>query len=160
MKKIVLFSLLLIVLNSSALLAESVWDKATPELAEPLKITVYRSPDCSCCGRWLEHMKKQGFEVTDIKTDQMSAIKKRYGVPPELVSCHTAIINDYVIEGHVPAGDIKKLIQQHSPVVGLAVPGMVQGSPGMEMGNQKKPFSVISFDKAGKTETFSEYSFY
>ena len=140
--------------------AESAWDQPVPATSEPLKITVYRSPTCSCCGFWLEHLKKHRFEVTDIQKDDMPAIKKEYGVPTKLGSCHTAIINGYVMEGHVPAAYIVELINKKPNVVGLTVPGMVMGSPGMDRGGSKQPFSVLSFDKEGKVETFKEYLFY
>jgi hypothetical protein len=140
--------------------ADSVWDKETPAMAGPLQMTVYRSPSCSCCGQWLEHMRKQGFEINDVPTQDMDAVKRKFGIAPKLASCHTAVIGDYVIEGHVPAGDVKKLLQEKPPVVGLTVPGMVSGSPGMEMGGRKEPFSVLSVDKAGNTAKFSDYSNY
>ncbi|TAN48134.1 MAG: DUF411 domain-containing protein [Methylococcaceae bacterium] len=141
-------------------MAGSVWDKLTPAVAGPLEITVYRSPSCGCCGQWLEHMTKQGFHVNDMPTEDMDAIKRKFGVAPKLASCHTAFINGYVIEGHVPAGDVKKLLQEKPAVAGLTVPGMVSGSPGMEMGGKKAPFTVLSFDKDGNATPFSEYSSY
>ncbi len=140
--------------------AQSVWDKPAAALSEPTQITVYRSPTCGCCGKWLEHLKKHGFEVKDIKTEEMSVIKGQLGVPQHLGSCHTALVNGYIIEGHAPAGDIIKLLQDKPDIAGLTVPGMVTGSPGMEMGGDKEPFAVFSFDKKGKTEKFREYLFY
>lgn len=145
---------------SACAFAESVWDKETEALSEPLEITVYRSPTCNCCGKWIKHMKKHQFKVTDIVSDDMNAVKNKYGVPSKLASCHTAVINGYVIEGHVPAGDIKELIKTTPDVVGLSVPGMPMGTPGMEMGGRKDPFDVIAFDKEGKQKKFKEYSFY
>lgn len=141
-------------------MAESVWDKETPVVAGPLEITVYRSPTCNCCGKWLEHMAKQGFQVNDMVTEDMDAIKRKFGVPKKLASCHTAVINGYVIEGHVPAGDVKKLLTAKPAVAGIAVPGMVTGTPGMEMGGKKDPFAVLSFDKSGRSATFSDYPSY
>lgn len=140
--------------------AESVWDKTASPSQEPVEITVYRSPSCGCCGIWLEHIKKNNFIVTDVKTEDVTAIKQKYGVSPELASCHTALVGGYVIEGHVPAADIRKLLAERPKVVGLAVPGMPQGTPGMEMGGRKEPFSVISFDKAGKQQHYTDYLFY
>lgn len=141
-------------------MAESVWDKETPAVAGPLEITVYRSPSCGCCGQWLEHMTKQGFHVNDVLTEDMDAIKKKFGIAPKLASCHTAVIGNYVIEGHVPAGDVKKLLLEKPAVAGITVPGMVSGTPGMEMGGKKAPFTVLSFDKAGNSATFSDYPAY
>lgn len=140
--------------------AQTTWDKPTPALPETTKITVYRSPSCGCCGRWLDHLSKHGFEVDDVKTEDMKEIKKRMGVPAKLASCHTAVVNDFVIEGHVPAGDIKKLLLQKPDIVGLSVPAMPAGTPGMEVGGRKDPFTVIGFDKDGKASKFKEYRSY
>ncbi|MGR9106864.1 MAG: DUF411 domain-containing protein [Gammaproteobacteria bacterium] len=142
------------------LFAESVWDKSLPASSEPIQITVYRSPNCGCCGFWLEHLKKHNFLVTDIKTEDVNSVKQQYGVTPQLASCHTALVDGYVIEGHVPAEDIRKLLAEKPDVAGLSVPGMPQGTPGMEMGGKKEPFSVISFDKDGKEAHFTDYTFY
>lgn len=124
----------------------SVWDKSTVNYNGSKKITVYRSPSCGCCGGWISHMKKHGFEVTDIKTDDMEAIKQKNNLPPELASCHTAIINGYVMEGHIPADDIKKFLSQKPKMKGLAVAGMPIGSPGMESDKIKQPFDVVAFN--------------
>lgn len=124
----------------------SVWDKSTVNYSGSKKITVYRSPSCGCCGGWITHMKKQGFEVTDIKTDNVEAIKQKNNLPPELASCHTSIINGYVMEGHIPADDIKRFLTQKPNMKGLAVAGMVIGSPGMESGKIKQPFDVVAFN--------------
>ncbi len=145
---------------TSILKAESVWDKPTSALSEATQITVYRSPTCGCCGKWLDHLRKHGFEVKDIKTEEMNVIKGQLGVPQHLGSCHTALVNGYIVEGHVPAGDIIKLLKDKPDLAGLTVPGMVTGSPGMEMGGDKEPFEVFSFDKKGKQEKYSEYLFY
>lgn len=124
----------------------SVWDKATVNYSGSKKITVYRSPSCGCCGGWITHMKKQGFEVTDIKTDNIDAIKEKNNLPPQLASCHTAIINGYVMEGHIPADDIKRFLTQKPSMKGLAVAGMPIGSPGMESDKIKQPFDVVAFN--------------
>jgi len=120
-------------------------------------ITVYRSPSCGCCGGWIKHLQANQFNVIDIKTNNVSELKLKYGVPEKLASCHTAIINGYVIEGHVPAADIKQLLSQKLDVIGLTVPEMPVGTPGMEMGNRKEPYSVLTFDKDGNTKVFTEY---
>lgn len=153
-------------LMSFALLAsplraeESVWNRGAPALAKPVEMTVYRSPSCSCCGRWLEHMKKNGFAVKDIKTEEMDRIKREQGVPEALQSCHTALVGGYVVEGHVPAGDVAELLKKQPKAAGLTVPGMPMGTPGMEMGAKKDPFAVLEFDKDGKTRVFHEYRAY
>lgn len=143
-------------LLTSALLAGSVNTQAE-ETGKPSEMTVYRSPTCGCCGKWLEHAKQNNFTIKDMVSDDMQAIKEKYGVPEKLASCHTAIVDGYVIEGHVPAGDIQKLLQMKPKVIGIAAPGMPMGSPGMEMGGQKDAYRVISFDKDGKLEVFAEH---
>ena len=128
--------------------------------AEPpkaLDITVYRDANCSCCGKWLEHLKANNFNVEDIVTNDVQTIKQNHGVSDKLASCHTALVGDYVIEGHVPANDIMKLLKSKPKVIGLAVPGMVNGTPGMEMGEHKNAYEVVSFDKDQKTAVFSSY---
>lgn len=157
---VLLFSGLFFLGSTTGALAESVWDKEIDASAEPAEITVYRSPTCGCCGKWLEHMKKHGFEVRDVVTENMEAVKQKLGVPKRLGSCHTAVVGDYVIEGHVPAGDIKALLKDKPNVAGLSVPAMPIGTPGMEMGGTKQPFDVLSFDKEGNARKFHEYPFY
>lgn len=120
-------------------------------------ITVYRSPDCSCCEGWIDHLKKQGFSVRNFPTSNIEAVKQKLKVPDNLTSCHTAMINGYVIEGHVPANDIKHLLQEKSNVSGLSVPNMPVGTPGMEMGNKKDPFKVFSFNDKNSVGVFSDY---
>jgi|GEM_PF-372836 len=123
----------------------------------PIHATVYRSPDCSCCGGWIDHLKVQGFEIQDFPTSEIEVVKQKYKVPDDLTSCHTAIVNGYVIEGHVPADDIKRLLQEKPNIAGLSVPNMPVGTPGMEIGNQKDPFAVFSFDHKGSVAVFNEY---
>jgi hypothetical protein len=124
----------------------------------PVEMTVYRSPTCGCCGKWLEHMKQDGFVVKDIQTEDMDAIKRQHGVPDNLKSCHTALVGGYVVEGHVPASDIRSLLEKKPAVVGVGVPGMPAGTPGMEMGGRKDPFAVVQFDKNGQATVFHDYS--
>lgn len=128
----------------------SIQDKQTALKAtasDPTVVTVYRSPDCSCCGGWINHLKAQGFKIKDFPTPDIEVVKQKYNVPDNLASCHTAIVNGYVIEGHVPGPDLKRLLQQKPNVTGLTVPQMPVGTPGMEMGNRKDPFNVFSFDR-------------
>lgn len=139
----------------SALLAA--FNIAAEEAANPLEMTVYRSPTCGCCENWQDHVKENKFVIKDVVSDDMQAIKKKYGVPDQLGSCHTAIIGGYVIEGHVPAKDIQKLLQEKPNVVGISAPGMPAGSPGMEMGNRKDGYRVMSFDKDGSFKVFAEH---
>jgi hypothetical protein len=127
------------------------------ESIKPVDIVVYRSPSCGCCGKWLEHLKKNNFNVKDIVTDEVQAIKDKYGVPNEMASCHTALVDGYVIEGHVPANDINTLLKMKPKVTGIAVPGMPAGTPGMEMGGRKDPYQVISFDSEKHYQVFNSY---
>jgi hypothetical protein len=120
------------------------------------KITVYKDPGCRCCKNWIEHLVKHGYGVDAKDTPAMAEIKRTLGVPEALTSCHTAVVNGYLIEGHVPAADIAKLLKEKPKVAGLAVPGMPMGSPGME-GPRQQHYQVLSFDKNGKTKVFASY---
>ncbi len=125
--------------------------------SKPIDIVVHRSPTCTCCGKWLEHLKENNFNVEDIVTNDVQSIKDKYGVTREMASCHTAIVDGYVVEGHVPANDIKTLLKTKPKIAGIAVPGMVNGSPGMEMGKTKDPYKVMSFDRENHAKVFNSY---
>jgi len=105
-------------------------------IAEPL-ITVHKSPSCGCCGKWVDYLRKEGFEVKAIDEANLQPIKEKAGVKPEMASCHTAMVDGYVLEGHVPAQAIRKLLEERPTTVGLAVPGMPNNSPGMGKMNGK-----------------------
>jgi hypothetical protein len=124
---------------------------------KPIDIVVYRSRLCSCCGKWLEHLQENNFNVREIRTGELRAIQDKYGVSQELASCHTAIVDGYVVEGHVPADDIKKLLKTKPKVIGIAVPAMPIGTPGMEMGDEKEAYEVISFDREKHYQIFNSY---
>lgn len=124
---------------------------ATP----PSVVTVYKSPSCGCCSAWVEHMKEAGFQVAVKDLPDVSPIKAESGVPGKLQSCHTAIVDGYVLEGHVPADLVKKLLKERPKVAGLAVPGMPMGSPGME-GPRKDPYDVLTFTVAGQTTVYAK----
>ncbi len=124
-----------------------------------LDIKVYRDPSCHCCGKWMDHLTAQGFQPENISESDMDAFKQEQGVPADLTSCHTAVIDGYLIEGHVPAADIKRLLAERPAVAGLAAPGMPMGSPGMESEDEHDDFTVFSFDSQGHAEVFSEYAF-
>lgn len=124
----------------------------------PIEITVHRSPTCGCCGKWMAHMQNNGFAVTEIQSGDMDAIKRQHGVPDSLKSCHTALVGGYVVEGHVPAEDVKALLKSKPAAVGVSVPGMPAGTPGMEMGAKKDPYAVVQFDKGGKVSVFHDYA--
>jgi hypothetical protein len=136
------------------------WDTINESYDGNMDMTVYRSPSCGCCGIWVEHAKKHGFKITDIKTDDMASIKQKYNINSDLESCHTAIINDYVMEGHIPADDIKHFLKEKPNMIGLSVPGMPLGTPGMEAGDKKQPFAVFAFNKTGTPQVYKEYHNY
>jgi hypothetical protein len=120
-------------------------------------IVVYKNSHCDCCLRWVEHLEANRFTVRVENVDNLSRVKKRVGVPLEKHSCHTAEIEGYFIEGHVPAEDIKRLIKTRPDAKGLAVPAMPIGSPGMEQGNEFEPYDVLLIDKAGNASVFSHH---
>ena len=119
-------------------------------------ITVYKDPGCGCCKSWIEHLVKHGYRVDAKDSPDMPEIKTTLGVPTGLTACHTAIVNGYLIEGHVPAADIDRLLEQKPKIAGLAVPGMPTGSPGMEGGPPQR-YQVLAFDKTGKTTVFASH---
>jgi hypothetical protein len=119
-------------------------------------ITVYKDPSCGCCKSWIEHLVKHGYRVDAKDSPNMTEIKRTLGVPTGLTACHTAIVNGYLIEGHVPAADIDRLLTQKPRIAGLAVPGMPAGSPGME-GARSQRYQVLAFDKSGKTTVFASH---
>jgi hypothetical protein len=122
----------------------------------PPKIEVFKTTTCGCCAKWVEHLRSQGFSPRTVDLVNLSEVKAKHNVPRALQSCHTAIVGGYVIEGHVPAADIRSLLKQRPAVVGLAVPGMPIGSPGMEGPNPDR-YDVLSFDKQGQTRVFATH---
>lgn len=132
----------------------------TRDGAGPGEMVVYKTPDCGCCDDWIDHMDEAGFPVTgrDITHAELNDRKRESGLPPGHASCHTAFIDDYVIEGHVPARDVRRLLEERPDgVVGLTVPGMPVGSPGMEYGDRQDPYDVLSFREDGTTDVFASY---
>lgn len=128
----------------------------SPSPTDSLEITVYRDPACGCCHQWATYLETEGFHVIDRVRNDMEVVKQQYGVPADLASCHTAIVEGYVIEGHVPAADIRRLVAEKPNVKGIAVPGMPVGSPGMELGDRQDAFLVVAFGPDGQT-TFNRY---
>jgi len=120
-------------------------------------VTVYKSPSCQCCSEWVTHMKDQGFEVEVQSKLRMKPVKKQVGLPSSLAACHTSVVGNYVVEGHVPAQDVKKLLREQPDVRGLSVPGMPVGSPGMERGDRVEPYEVVTFTPSGETTVFAQY---
>ncbi|HEX9813886.1 MAG TPA: DUF411 domain-containing protein, partial [Myxococcota bacterium] len=124
--------------------------------AAPGTITVYKSPTCGCCVKWIDHLEAGGLTVEAIDVEDVAWIKKENGVPAQLSSCHTALVDGYVIEGHVPVEDVLRLIEERPDVIGLAVPEMPIGSPGME-GPHPEAYEVIAFTKDGSTHTYASH---
>ena len=120
-------------------------------------VEVYKTPTCGCCHLWVQHLEKNGFKTRVTDMESLGEVKKKHGVPARVTSCHTAVVNGYVLEGHVPAADVKRLLSEKPAVAGLGVPGMPIGSPGMEYGTTVQRYDVLSFDKTGQTKVFSSY---
>ena len=128
------------------------------------KVISYRSASCSCCKKWINHLRNNGLEVVDNIVEDVSVIKNQYQIPNNLRSCHSAQIDNYTIEGHVPIESINKLFREKPNIKGIAVPGMPLGSPGMEMHSHEshshdyENYKVVSFSKTGKTKIFDKIS--
>ena len=121
-------------------------------------VSVYKTPTCGCCSKWVDHMKKAGFQVsvTDMPQQSLDNVKAKNKVPAAVHSCHTAVVEGYVVEGHVPPAEVKRLLKEKQKVTGIAVPGMPLGSPGMEVsGMTAHPYDVLSFDAQGRTRVFA-----
>ena len=127
----------------------------TPAVAGPA-ITVYKSPTCGCCALWVKHLEESGFDVSVRDTEALQAIKAEHGVGDHLASCHTALVDGYVVEGHVPAVDIRSMLESRPDIVGLAVPGMIVGTPGMEVAGQPaQSYQVLAFDREGRATVYA-----
>jgi hypothetical protein len=125
---------------------------------DPATLTVYKSRTCGCCAKWVDHVKAAGFATVVHDEEDMRGVKDNLGVPSRLRSCHTAQVDKYVLEGHVPAEDIRRLLKDRPKVAGLAVPGMPASSPGMAVpGEPHEPFDVLSFQLDGSTEVFASH---
>ena len=121
-------------------------------------VEVYKSPTCGCCSKWVDHLRSHGFTVRATNTDNIDALKTNRGIPRQVRSCHTALVGGYVVEGHVPAADVQRLLKDRPPIAGIGVPGMPIGSPGMEVpGVKAQAFDVISFAKDGSTRVFASH---
>lgn len=141
--------------SSATTIVEADSDLAAAMEAEGV-LTVFKTPTCGCCDDWIDHMRDNGFDIIAHNRDNLYPIKVAAGLQPGQGSCHTAFINGYAIEGHVPAADVQALLQQQPDALGLTVPGMPFGSPGMEMGDRVDAYDVLLFDAAGAT-VFSHY---
>ena len=141
-----------------ASLATTALRPVTRDASGASRITVYKSPTCGCCANWVTYMKNNGFTVDahDVGEDMLNQVKATAGVPEPLRSCHVALAAGYAFEGHVPAELVKKVLTDKPKALGLAVPGMPAGSPGMEMGGQKASFEVMAFDRVGKSWVYAK----
>ena len=125
--------------------------------AHAATMTVYKSASCGCCAKWIEHVQKHGFTVKVINVDDIMAVKAKAGIPDQMASCHTTKVGGYVVEGHVPAADIKRLLASKPKAVGIAVPGMPMGAPGMEHGGHRQPFQTLLLKADGSTSVFASH---
>lgn len=143
------------VIGAIVLLAFTVACAQTPAAAKPI-VTVYKSPTCGCCTGWIDHLYDSGFAVVtqNVTYEELNAMKATYGVPQDLASCHTALVEDYVIEGHVPADLIATMLQEKMDVAGLAVPGMPAGAPGMD--GTPQPYDVFAFSYDGTATVYAQ----
>ncbi len=127
-------------------------------LAQTPRIEVVKDPGCGCCTLWVAHLQANGFSATVTESAEIDALKDKLGIPKAVRSCHTGTVNGYALEGHVPAADVKRLLKDRPQIVGLAVPGMPVGSPGMESSSGRvQPYDVVAFDKNGRTSVFASY---
>lgn len=126
---------------------------AAAQQAKPT-MTVYKTPTCGCCTLWVQHLERNGFAVVSQNVADLTPIKRRFGVPRALESCHTGLVAGYVVEGHVPADLVHRMLKEKPDALGLAVPGMPIGSPGMEGGTPER-YDVLLFDAQGKTTVFA-----
>jgi hypothetical protein len=120
-------------------------------------IDVVKSPNCGCCAEWVEYLRINGFTVRVTDTEDLNPVAHRHGVPDALRSCHTATVEGYALEGHVPIEDIRRLLEQRPQAAGLAVPGMPIGSPGMEQGDRRQPYATILFQRDGRQQVFARH---
>lgn len=138
------------------LLAPVLWAGEPAKQAESLSMTVYKSPSCGCCAKWVEYLEERNFNVKVVEQVDLLSVKGQLGVGPHLRSCHTAVIDGYAIEGHVPAEDILRLLSERPAVAGLAAPGMPRHSPGM-MSVKPRGYDVLAFTRSGETTTYASY---
>jgi len=148
----------LLMLLASLLVVGGTFALMQSDVSAASTVVVYKSPACGCCTKWIEHMVAAGFEVEVHDETDMNAVKIKNGVRPVYASCHTALVGGYVIEGHVPADQIVRLLAEKPAVLGLSAPGMPVGSPGMESSDpsQHQDFDVLTFDGAGRTSVYAE----
>ncbi|HAF56393.1 MAG TPA: metal-binding protein [Thauera sp.] len=144
-------------LVASALLGLATLGSFSLALAADDEVVMYKDPNCGCCGKWAEHMREHGFKVKEVATAEMGVVKREARVPQALGSCHTAKVGGYVVEGHVPAADVRRMLDQKPAIAGISAPGMPMGSPGMEGPYPADRYDVVSFDAQGRTAVFASH---
>jgi len=144
-------------LVASALLGLSTLGGISTAVAADDEVVMYKDPNCGCCGKWAEHMREHGFKVKEVATAEMGQVKGEAGVPQALGSCHTARVGGYVVEGHVPAADVRRMLTEKPAIAGISAPGMPMGSPGMEGPYPADRYDVVSFDAQGRTAVYASH---
>lgn len=158
MRRFLIISLLLGALSACGHAEDAAAPSASAGTPAAGMITVYKSPSCGCCHEWVAYMRRHGFTVAVQDTDDLAPLKAEHGVPASAQSCHMALVDGYVLEGHVPVAEVTRLLAERPAIAGLAVPGMPLGSPGMEVpGGQRDAFAVLAFDDQGGTTVFAQY---
>ena len=143
--------------GTSSLLAATHALAEGADVAKPVEVTVYKSPSCGCCTKWVDHLKaNKAFRVVTRDMDDVDPVKDGLGIPARLRSCHVAVAGGYAFEGHVPGDLVAKVLRERPKIAGLAVPGMPVGSPGMEVGTRKDPYDVVAFTRDGKTSVYAK----
>jgi hypothetical protein len=122
---------------------------------KPTAMTVFKTATCGCCNKWVDHMKAAGFEADVRDVEDIDAVKAKLGVRPELSSCHTTQVGGYIVEGHVPADAVRRLLKERPQIAGLAVPGMPAGSPGMEVpSGHRDAYAIVAFERSGQSRVY------
>lgn len=121
------------------------------------QITVYKTPSCGCCKKWVSYLEDNGYQVTAKDMPNLSFVKSMSGVKPQYASCHTAVIDGYVVEGHVPTADIERMLKERPDIIGISAPGMPVGSPGMEQGDRRDNYQTITLEKDGTARVYAEH---
>ena len=144
-------------LVASALLGLATLGGISTAVAADDEVVMYKDPNCGCCGKWAEHMREHGFKVREVATTEMGQVKGEAGVSQALGSCHTAKVGGYVVEGHVPAADVRRMLTEKPAIAGISAPGMPMGSPGMEGPYPADRYDVVSFDAQGRTAVYASH---